>query len=97
MRTKEAGEVVRQAVHQERRVSGGLYLALLATAGFAAIREAEWQLRYQRFAQFNEFADWTRQMCMDAPWRDETILCQSAQGNWMARQLIRCAASSQRL
>ena len=55
----------------------------------AALREAEWQYRYHRFARFNEFADWTRQMCADQPWRRETILCQSAEGNWMARQLIR--------
>ncbi|KAL1524950.1 hypothetical protein AB1Y20_019826 [Prymnesium parvum] len=88
-KTREVGKAVREAVRQERRLSGGLYIALLATIGFAALREAEWQVRYHRYARFNEFADWTRQMCMDAPWRSETILCQSAQGNWMARQLIR--------
>jgi hypothetical protein len=86
----EAGKAVGAAVRTERRVSGGLYIALLATAAFAALREAEWQVRYRRQWELNEFARWTNEMCSsENTWRSETILCQSVQGNWLARQLVR--------
>ena len=44
-----------------------------------------------RSAKLDDFRAWTLETCKD-PWTRETILCQAAEGNWLARQLVRAAS-----
>ena len=41
-----------------------------------------------RAEYLDDFRRWTSEVCAE-PWQHETVLCQAADGNWIARELIR--------
>jgi len=41
-----------------------------------------------RSAKLDEFREWTQEVCAQ-PWQQETVLCQAADGSWLARELVR--------
>jgi hypothetical protein len=75
-------------LRSERTVTNGLWIAMLLTISCLALREVVWALTHVR--QYEAFRDWVQETCgTDRPWMHESILCQSAAGNWLARELVR--------
>lgn len=85
--SKIKAELVRE-LKSQRSVPTYFLASLIITVLASAMRESAWLIAHRR--KYDGFVRWLADECSDArPWMKETVLCQSAEGNWLARELIR--------